>query len=126
MLSTVLGAQTTDIKIVFDVTSPDVQIHQAAVRHAKGMAMQYPNAQIEVVVYSAAIDMLLKDKSAVAEAVEELAKTENVTMAVCRGTMKRYNVVEEQLIEGVTPVEDALTEIVMRQNAGWTYIKEAN
>ncbi len=118
-------AQEIPIKIVFDVTSPNEKVHQAAIRHAKAMAKAYPNSQFEVVVYSGAIDMVLDGKSSVQEDIESLADHANVKIVVCQGTMKRYKVDQSQIITGVESVEDGIVEIVERQNEGWGYIKEA-
>ncbi len=118
-------AQEVPIKIVFDVTSSNEKVHQAAIRHAKAMSKAYPNSQFEVVVYSGAIDMVLKGKSSVQDDIESLADNDNVKIVVCQGTMKRYNVDMSQIIDGVGSVEDGILEIVERQQQGWGYIKEA-
>ena len=62
------------VKIVFDVTSNDAKVHQAAIRHVKFMSQAYENAEFEVVMYSGAKDMFLKETSSVAEDLEALAK----------------------------------------------------
>ena len=117
-------AQHANIKVVLDVTSADEKVYNAAVRHALGMSEAYPDAQIEIVIYSNAINMVLKEKSTVAEQVATLTARENVTVAVCKQTMKRYKVDATQLIKGVIPVDDGIIEIVLKQNEGWAYIKE--
>jgi len=118
-------AQEKPVKIVFDVTSSNTKVHGSAVRHARAMANAYPNSQFEVVIYSGAIDMVLKDKSSVKEDMEALAKNENVSFVVCEGTMAREHVTPDQLIDGVTTVPDGILEIIKRQKEGWGYIKEA-
>lgn len=120
-----LSAQENPIKIVFDVTSPDVKVHQSAYRHAKAMAKQYPDSDFEVVIYSGALDMVLKGKSSVEKEIEELAKNEHVSFVVCQGTMKRYDVTMDDIVTGVSSVPDGILELVEKQNEGWAYIKEA-
>ncbi|OUR90812.1 hypothetical protein A9Q87_12740 [Flavobacteriales bacterium 34_180_T64] len=117
-------AQETPIKIVFDVTSSDTSVHQAAVRHVKYMSKAYPDSQFEVVMYSGSIEMVLKDKSTVAEDMETLAKKENVSFVICEGTMKRHKIDPSQIIPGVTFVADGILEIITKQAEGWGYIKE--
>lgn len=119
-----LTAQEKPIKIVFDVTSSDVKVHQAAIRHVKFMSQAYADAQFEVVMYSGSIDMVLKDKSSVAEDLEALAKNKNITFVVCQGTMKRHKITDDQLIPGLVQVPDGILEIIMKQADGWGYIKE--
>jgi intracellular sulfur oxidation DsrE/DsrF family protein len=119
-----LKAQETPVKIVFDVTSGDENVHQSTVRHVKMMSEAYPDSEFEVVMYSGSIDMVLKDKSSVAEDMEELAKKDNITFAVCKGTMKRHKISEDQIIPGVIQVNDGILEIITKQQQGWGYIKE--
>jgi len=118
-------AQDHPVKIVFDVTSNNPKVHGSAMRHVKAMSEAYPDSQFEVVVYSGAINMVLKDKSSVKEDMEALSNNENVSFVVCQGTMKRDNVTTDQLIPGVTTVPDGILEIIKRQKEGWGYIKEA-
>lgn len=118
-------AQEKPVKIVFDVTSANVEVHNTTMRHVKAMSKAYPDSKFEVVMYSGAMDMVLKDKSSVAADMEALAKNENVSFVICEGTMKRHKVDASQLIPGVTTVPDGILEIIMRQAEGWGYIKEA-
>jgi intracellular sulfur oxidation DsrE/DsrF family protein len=119
-----LSAQEKPVKIVFDVTSSNEKVHQAAVRHVKGMSKAYPNSKFEVVMYSGSINMVLKDKSTVAEDIEALSKNDNITFIVCQGTMKRHKISDNQLIPGLKQVPDGILEIITKQAEGWGYIKE--
>lgn len=124
LLSMVAASQ--DVKIVFDITSSDPKVHESAMRHVKGMATAYPDSEFEVVIYSGALPMVLKDKSTVRELVEEFAAKDNVTFNVCAMSLKRYDLSETDLVQGVGTVPDGILEIVQRQKEGWGYIKEAN
>ena len=124
-MMTNLTAQEKTVKIVFDVTSSNIKVHGAAVRHVKGMSKAYPDSKFEVVMYSGAIDMVLKDKSSVAADMEALSKNKNVSFVICEGTMKRHKIDKSQLIPGVTTVPDGILEIVAKQAEGWGYIKES-
>jgi uncharacterized protein len=120
-----LLAQEKPVKVVFDVTSSNPKVHQSTIRHVKFMSKAYPDSKFEVVMYSGSIDMVLKDKSSVAEDLEALAKDENITFVVCQGTMKRMEVSEDQLIPGLKQVPDGILEIITKQGEGWGYIKES-
>lgn len=117
-------AQETPVKIVFDVTSEDVKVHQKAVRHVKMMSEAYPDSDFEIVVYSGALDMVLSEKSSVMADLQKLANNDRVTVAVCSGTMARENADESALISGVKVVPDGILEIAHKQGQGWSYIKE--
>jgi intracellular sulfur oxidation DsrE/DsrF family protein len=119
-------AQQKPVRIVFDVTSKDTLIHQAAMRHVSGMAKAYPDSKFEVVIYGGALPMFLKDQSTVSKSIAALAGNKNVSFKVCEVTMKRYNVERSQLLPNVEPVPDAIIEIVNKQGEGWGYIKEAH
>jgi len=121
-----LLAQEKPVKIVFDVTSSNAKVHQSTIRHVKFMSDAYPDSKFEVVMYSGSMDMVLKDKSTVAEDIEALAKDKNITFVMCEGTMKRYEVNNSQLIPGVKTVPDGILEIITKQGEGWGYIKESN
>jgi uncharacterized protein len=119
-----LSAQEKPVKIVFDVTSSNPKVHQSAIRHVKFMSQAYPDSKFEVVMYSGSIDMVLKDKSSVAEDIETLAKNDNISFVVCQGTMKRHKISDNQLIPGLRQVPDGILEIIVKQKEGWGYIKE--
>ena len=124
LMSMQIMAQDKPVKIVFDVTSDDVKVHQKAVRHVKLMSEAYPESDFEIVVYSGALDMVLNEKSSVAEDLKKLTQDEHVTVAVCSGTMARENADESALLPGVKIVPDGILEIALKQADGWSYIKE--
>lgn len=126
VFSLAVFAQEKPVKIVFDVTSDNVKVHETTMRHVKLMSEAYPESKFKVVLYSGAIDMVLKDKSSVATDMESLlASNKNVSFVICEGTMKRHKIEPSQLIPGVTSVPDGILEIIQRQAEGWGYIKEA-
>ncbi len=119
-------AQTKPVKIVFDVTSSDTLVHQAALRHASLMAKSYPQSTFEVVIYGGAITMVETGKSTVSKSIKQLETIPNVSFKVCEVTMKRYNITKAQLLPSVGTVPDAIIEIATKQGEGWGYIKEAH
>jgi len=126
MAAVAVQAQNTDYKVVFDMTSKDSASHKTAVRQTSSIARSSPGAQLEVVIYSGALDMVVKNKSTVAADIENLIKNKLASFKVCAVTMKRYNIDESQLIPGVEVVADGIYEIITKQRLGWGYIKVAN
>lgn len=124
-LSQTAIAQQKPIQILFDVTSNDTLTHQSAFRHVSLMAKSYPDSKLEVVIYGGALPMVVRGKSTVEQGILKLAENKNVAFKVCRVTMKKYQVTEDQLIAGVQVVPDAIIELVVKQGEGWGYIKEA-
>jgi intracellular sulfur oxidation DsrE/DsrF family protein len=118
-------AQTTPYKVVFDITSGDTAAHKTVIRQMRGISQSRPDAQLEVAIYGDALAMAMKDKSIIADAVQELSSNKKASFKVCGATMKRHNVDKTQLLPGVEVVPDAIFEIVTKQHEGWGYIKVA-
>ena len=126
VLTSFIQAQNADYKVVFDMTSRDTVNNQTVVREANLIKETNPDANIEVVVYSQGLDLVLKDKSTQAAAVEQLINDKKVSFKVCAMTMKRNNIDESQLLPGVEIVPDGIYEIISKQREGWGYIKVAH
>ena len=118
-------AQTAAYRVIFDITSGDTAAHKTVIRQIRGISQSRPDAQLEVAIYSDALGMVLKDKSIIADAIQELSSNKKASFKVCGMTMKRNNVDKSQLIPGVEIVPDAIYEIVAKQHEGWGYIKVA-
>lgn len=125
VMSCITIAQEKPIQVVFDVTSKNVAVHETTVRHIAFVSEAYKTSEFEVVIYSGALNMLLKEKSTKADEIANLIKKDNVTFVVCQGTMKRYKAKQSDLIDGVITVPDGILELVAKQAEGWGYIKEA-
>lgn len=125
LVSQHLTAQQPDYRVIFDITSKDTNAHKTVIRQASGISKSDPNAKIEVVLYSQSLDMVLKDRSVVADDVKKLAANKNVAFKVCEVTLKRHNLDVSQLISGVETVPDGIYEIITKQRQGWGYIKVA-
>src|SRR5690348_11942169 len=119
VLTSFIQAQNADYKVVFDMTSRDTVNNQTVVREANLIKETNPDANIEVVVYSQGLDLVLKDKSTQAAAVEQLINDKKVSFKVCAMTMKRNNIDESQLLPGVEIVPDGIYEIISKQREGW-------
>jgi intracellular sulfur oxidation DsrE/DsrF family protein len=118
-------AQTAAYRVIFDITSGDTAAHKTVIRQIRGISQSRPDAQLEVAIYSDALGMVMKDKSIIADAIQELSSNKKASFKVCAATMKRNNVDKSQLIAGVDIVPDAIYEIVSKQHEGWGYIKVA-
>ncbi len=126
LLSLHILAQSKPMKILFDVTSANPEIHDVTLRHVEMMSENYPESEFEVVLYGASIDMVHSEKSTVADRVKMLAAKDNVSFVICEFTMKRKNVLLTHLVPGVGTVPDGIMELVQKQQEGWGYIKESN
>jgi intracellular sulfur oxidation DsrE/DsrF family protein len=125
LLPALAMAQTGVYKVVFDITSSDTVAQKAVIRQMRGITQSRPDAQVEVAIYGEALPMVMKDKSTLADAIQELSSSKKASFKVCGATMKRNNVDKNQILPGVDVVPDAIYEIVSKQHEGWGYIKVA-
>ena len=119
-------AQQKPYNIVFDLTTSDTATHQRLIRWINGILSSHPDAKIEVVFYGKALDMIVKDKSTVSGDVIKLGTNKKVTFAVCEHAMQVFNISNNQLLDGVSTVPDALYELIIKQAEGYGYIKVTN
>jgi hypothetical protein len=126
MSSSLFVFAQADYKVVFDLTSKDSLDQQAVIRWLKEIVNQSKDAKMEVVMYAKGINMVVKDKSAVADAVTELAQNKNIAFRVCAVAMKNQGIDKSQLLPGVETVPDGIYEIISKQRDGWGYIKAKN
>lgn len=120
-----MQAQQQPIKMVFDVSSGDPDVHRAAARHLKGMSEAYPESRFEMVIYSGAYDLVTRKNSVAGETLELVAQRDNVEVVVCQQTLNHHKLGMDDLIPGITPVPDGIYEIISKQQEGWGYIKES-
>ena len=120
------SAQQKPYNIVFDLTTSDTATHQRLIRWINGILTSHPDAKIEVVFYGKAFDMIVKDKSTVSGDVIKLGTNKKVTFAVCEHAMQVFNISNNQLLNGVSTVPDALYELIIKQAEGYGYIKVTN
>ncbi len=122
-VSLFVHAQTSNYKVVFDMSSRDSVNQQAIVREIGLITGASPDAKLEVVIYGQGLDLAIKNHSAQQSAVEKIIATNKATFKVCAMTMKRNNIDSTQLVPGIEIVPDGIYEIISKQQAGWGYIK---
>jgi len=121
-----IAAAQKDYKVVFDLTSGDTLSQQTAIRWVNEIVKAEPTAQVEVVMFGKGLPLAVKDKSAVANDVMNLATNKNVAFKVCAVAMANQKIDKSQLLTGVQIVPDGIYEIVSKQREGWGYIKVAH
>jgi hypothetical protein len=112
-----------DYKVVFDLTSKDSLDQKAVIRWVNEITQAEPTAQIEVVMYGQGLNMVVKGRSTVEDAINSLVQNKNVAFKVCAVAMKNQNITMNQLLPGVQTVPDGIYEIISKQRQGWGYIK---
>ena len=121
-LTPIVRAQS-DYKVVFDLTSRDSLDHKAVLRWAGEVSKASADAKVEVVMYGQGVNMMVKGKSIVEEAITKLMENKNVSFRVCAVALKAQGIDKTQLIPGTEVVPDGIYEIISKQREGWGYIK---
>lgn len=117
-------AQDSNYRVVFDMTSKDSVNQQSLIRQLSLINEYNANAQLEVVIYGQAVNLVTKGSPQQAQ-IADLAAKKNISFKVCGMAMKRQNIEESALIQGVQVVPDGIYEIIQKQQQGWGYIKVA-
>jgi intracellular sulfur oxidation DsrE/DsrF family protein len=123
LLNTSFLSAQPNYKVVFDLTSRDTVDHKLAIRWMNEVLKAEPTAQVEVVLYGQSLDMIVKNKSIVSDAITSIAANKNASIKVCRVAMKAHNIDSSQLVPGVQTVPDGIYEVISKQREGWGYIK---
>lgn len=109
-------------QVVMQVTQGDSLFQLSVIGQIRNIKKALPNAEIEVVCHSQGLPMLVASQSKVEKHIQELSER-GVTFAACENTMKRHKLSKEDMLTGVTTVPSGLVEIILKQEAGWSYIK---
>ena len=78
--------------------------------------------QIEVVAHGKGLSLLLAKEAPLTERLKRISDT-GVVFAACENTMRRKNVKKEDLLSFAVTVPSGITEVVLKQEAGWAYLK---
>jgi len=79
------------------------------------------NVEIEIVANGPGLNMM-KFESPAANRMKD-AMGNGISILACGATMKGANLTEKDLFPGVKVVPGGIVQIMLRQEAGWTYIK---
>jgi intracellular sulfur oxidation DsrE/DsrF family protein len=109
--------------VVFHVTEDDPVKWNQTLNNAGNLqkAVGKDNVEIEVVANGPGLNMM-KFESSVANRMNE-AMGNGVAIVACGATMKAAKLTEKDLYPGVKVVPGGVVEIMNRQEAGWSYIK---
>lgn len=110
------------LKIVFQLSVGDTLAHKALMKQLGNITNVEPTTKIEVVCHGPGLDMLRKDKSTVAEKINEFSQI-GIEFNACEFSMKERNVSPEQILPSVKFVKAGIIYIVTKQREGWSYIK---
>lgn len=110
------------LKVVFHLTTADTLAHKALVKQLGNFLHAAPKARIEVVCHNNGIGFL---QSAVTKQAAKIGELKNmgVDFVACENTMRERKIKREELVAQCRTVPAGVVEVVMKQEAGWAYIK---
>lgn len=113
---------TKKLKVVFHLTTADTLAHKALVKQMANFLQAAPKARIEVVCHNNGIGFLQSAVTKQAAKIVEL-KALGVDFVACENTMRERKIKREELVAQCRTVPAGVVEVVMKQEAGWAYIK---
>lgn len=131
LLFTMLGAfthsnaqtNTENHKVIFQMSSADTEEQLGLISNLESLKQGWGDKiQIEVVAHGPGISFLMNEKTVAAEGIQKMIN-EGVVFVACENTMRKKNIKEEQLLDGVKTVPMGIGEIILKQEQGWSYIK---
>lgn len=120
--SVTVSAQTTKLRVVWDLASTDTTVQAAVFRQINNARAIVPDMEIEVVFHGQAVLSMVKDSTHFADRIKA-AREKGVTLAVCNNSLKRLKIDPSQIkVEGIV-VPSAVVELIRKQSEGWSYLK---
>lgn len=113
-------------RVVFEITSADSADYRGVLRSVNNVLKDVPGTKIEIVCHGPAIFMLVKEKTAVSDIMQELQSKQGVSFAACANSMRKNNIDKSQLVSVATVVPNGVMEVVAKQEEGWSYIKSGH
>lgn len=112
-------------KIIMQFTTGDSLDQVAVVTQVGNILAALPKSKIEVVCHGGGLDLLTSKKSKAQQQLTFLTG-QGVVFAACQNSMRRRNVKKEDLVAVAKIVPSAMVELVLKQEAGWSYVKGAH
>ena len=109
-------------RIVFQLATGDSMAHKQLMKQLANIVNVAPGTQLEAVCHGPGLDMLIAEKTTVADKIKKL-KESGVVFNACEYSMKDRKIEKSQMIAESSYVPYALLHIASRQEQGWSYIK---
>lgn len=113
-------------KVVIQLNSSDTSVWSSTIGNIKNIqkALQ-GQVQIDIVVHGKALDLLVKDHTHLAKEVLSM-ENEMTHFKACENTMRKHGITKEMLLDKIGTVPSGVVEVILKQEAGWSYLRAAN
>ena len=110
------------LKVVFQLTTNDTLAQKALVKQISNFLVAAPKSKIEVFCHNNGISFLQTNTTKQAEKIKELS-AKGVDFVACENTLRERKIARTELLDTCRTVPAGVVEIVIKQDAGWAYIK---
>jgi intracellular sulfur oxidation DsrE/DsrF family protein len=110
-------------KVVIQLNTADTASWSSTIGNIRNLQKIWPNnISIEVVAHGKGLDLIVANKTHLANDVNALSK-EGVVFAACENSMRKHNVTKADLLPVAITVPSGVAELVLKQEQGWAYLK---
>ena len=110
-------------KIVIQLNTADTLAWSATMGNIRNLQKIWPeHLNVEVVVHGLALDLLVASKTPMAKDITELSKS-GVNFMACENSMRKHHIVKADLVLEAFTVPSGVAEVVIKQEAGFSYLK---
>jgi len=113
-------------KVVIQLNSSDTSVWSSTLGNIKNIqkALQ-GQVEINIVVHGKALDLLVKEHTHLAKEVLSM-ENEMTHFKACENTMRKHGITKEMLLDKIGTVPSGVVEVILKQEAGWSYLRAAN
>ncbi len=110
-------------QVVIQLNTADTAAWSGVIGNVKNLQKVWPGkVEIEVVVHGKALNFLVAGKTHLRDEIEHLA-IRGVQFSACENTMNKYGITKGMLLPTAKSVPSGVAELVLKQEAGWGYLK---
>lgn len=120
-ISLATNAQTH--KVVVQINTSDTLVWHGALKNISNLQTALgPNTQIEIVAHGSGIGILIDGKTTQKAKIAELAAS-GVLFKACENTIRERKIDRATILTQAGTVPSGVAEVVLKQEAGWAYLK---
>lgn len=115
-------AQTSaPLKVVMAMNQGDSLNQRWLTRQLYNLKIALPEAEVEVVCYSAGLRTLIDESCYIKTDISRL-QDQGIVFAACENSMGSAKVTVENLVPRCTTVKAGIAELVLKQSQDWQYV----
>jgi len=109
-------------RLIIQFVNDDSQSQKGLMKNLSNLTQGWPELEIEVVCHGPGIFILHNEKSDYQDQIRKFIEI-GVVFAACENTMKGKQIDNSEIMTEAVRVPMGIKEIVLKQEAGWSYVK---